>query len=236
VISVRSDSTAATRQLIHEVLDGLPHVVIGVDSSPRGVVDGLTGFKDGHTWRIGTQNAVTWIEDHTSGGLAITSAIPPVFDAYATVVIPEDDAARRTSESVLLRLLAAQSGDQSWWLGYLETGAHDMVFDHAPMVTLYAGWSYVLVEAGPLQAWTWREEDSWRGRLPDLIYPTDRSWLVSMLWDDDWRCLGGNTELMRAVLAAPELDSRSIRIDQDATPPGTSPAKCTQRRSFHRTN
>lgn len=187
---------------------------------PRGVVDGLTGAKDEQSWRIGTQLEVSWIQDHTAGGLAITSAVPLVFDAYATVIIPGNDAERRAGDSALLRLLAAQSDDQPWWLGYLETGAHDVVFDHAPKVTLYAGWPYVLVEAGPLQAGTWREDDPWRGRLPDLIFPSDRSWLVSMLWDHDWRCLGGGAAFIRAVLVEPELDARSVSPEQDATPPG----------------
>jgi hypothetical protein len=220
VVSVPSDSSAITRQLIHEVLDGLPYECVDVDRLPRGIVNGRTGVKDGQSWRMGTQDEVGWIQDRTPGGVAITSAIPPVFDDYATVVIPEDDAERRASESALLRLLAAQSGDRPWWLGYLETGAHDVVFDHAPKVTLYAGWRYVLVEAGPLQAGTWRDDAPWRGRLPDLIYPADRAWLVSMLWDDDWRCMGGNAALMRAVLADPELDSRSVMLEEDATPPG----------------
>jgi hypothetical protein len=217
-IGVRSDSSVQTRQLIRQVLDGLPYEC--VDRPPRGFVDGFTAFKDGQSWRLGGQDEVAWIRDHTCAGLAITSAIPPVFDRYATLIIPEDDAERRASESALLRLLDAQSGDQPWWLGYLDTGAHDVVFDRAPKVTLYANWRYVLVEAGPLQAGTWREDDPWRGRLPDLIYPADRAWLVSMLWDDDWRCMGGNAALMGAVLADPDLDSRSVTLGEDATPPG----------------
>jgi hypothetical protein len=41
-----------------------------------------------------------------------------------------------------------------------------------------------------------------------------------MLWDDDWRCMGGNAALMGAVLADPDLDSRSVMLGEDATPPG----------------
>ena len=92
VISVPSEFTALTRQLIHQVLDGLPYECVDVDRPPRGVVDGRTGFKDGQTWRIGTQDEVAWIEEHTASGLAITSAIPPVFDAYVTVVTPRNRA------------------------------------------------------------------------------------------------------------------------------------------------
>ena len=41
-----------------------------------------------------------------------------------------------------------------------------------------------------------------------------------MLWDDDWRCLGGPDALLSAVLAEPGLDSHSVGVDEDATPPG----------------
>lgn len=220
VIGLASVCTVLTRQQIHRALLGLPYECVDVGGPPRAVLEGRSGTQDDQIWRIGTQNEVAWIQDGTSIGLAITAAIPAGFDGYATVVIPEGDAQRRVSDSTLLRLLTAQSPGQPWWLGYLETGAHDVVFEHAPRVTLYTGWPYVLVAAGPRQAGTWRADDAWRGRLPDLIYPADRSWLVSMLWDDDWRCIGGNASLMRAVLTAPELDSQSVSINQDATPPG----------------
>lgn len=218
LVTVSSDIPLGIRESLAQVLDGLP--CDWVEVSPRGVVHGMTGLKDERSWRIGTQAEVDWIQNNTRGGRAITSAIPPVFEAYATVAIPDNDADRRRADSVLVRVLAEESADQPWWLGYLETGAHDVVFDHAPKVTLYSNWSYVLVEAGPQQADTWRDDDPWRGRLPDLIFPADRSWLVSMLWDDDWRCVGGRTTLIGAVLADPLLDSRSVNTEQDATPPG----------------
>ena len=78
-------------------------------------------------------------------GLEITSAIPPVFDDYATIVLPDDHAA---STFVLLDLLAEGIADQPWWLGYLDTGIDDVIFSDAPKVRLYAGWEYVLVQAG----------------------------------------------------------------------------------------
>ena len=50
-----------------------------------------------------------------------------------------------------------QSAGQPWWLGQIDTGADDIVFPDAPKVTLYSEWHYVLVEAGPEQAATWRQ-------------------------------------------------------------------------------
>jgi hypothetical protein len=155
-------------------------------------------------------------------GRGITAAIPPVFEAYATVVLPYGDEQDNYDRAVLA-LLTGQSAGQPWWLGYLDTGADDIVFPDAPKVTLYSGWHYVLVEAGPEQAATWRRDDPgafWPGVLPNLIFPADRSWLVSALWDDDWSCIGGPSGLVDKFLDHPDLQARSVALDQDATPPG----------------
>ena len=177
--------------------------------------------KDGRTWHIGTDEDVAWIEGATTKGLTITSAIPPIFDAYATVVVPEDRAQSAEHVRAIVELLREQSPDQPWWLGYLDTGGEDTVFPDAPMVTLYAGWRYVLVEAGPDQAAAWRDSwQSWRGAVPDLIFPADRTWLLSRLWDDDWRCLGGPRALVDRFVDDVRLGVRRVGPDEDATPPG----------------
>jgi len=178
--------------------------------------------RDGRTWRIGTEQEVAWIADGTSAGLAITAAIPPVFEAYATLVRPGGEGQEQHDQAVLARL-SEYSAAQAWWLGYLDTGPDDIVFPRAPMVTLYAGWRYVLVEAGPEQAATWRRSDLgsfWTGALPNLMFPADRSWLVSTLWDDDWTCVGGPAGLVDRLLRDPELQARQVALGQDATPPG----------------
>src|SRR3954464_12945571 len=121
----------------------------------------VTKVKDGGTWRVGTSAEVAWIADGTSAGLTITAAIPPVFEAYATVELPPGGEGQDEHDRAVLALLSEQSAGQPWWLGYLDTGADDIVFPDAPKVTLYAGWEYVLVEAGPEQAVTWRRNGSW---------------------------------------------------------------------------
>lgn len=185
--------------------------------------------KDGREWRIGNAADVQWIEDGTDGGVRITSGVPPVFEAYATLELAESGNGEPFSfesseahDASVLAILRELTAPQPWWLGYLETGGSGIVFDDAPRVRLYAGWDYVLVEAGPEQARTWRGED-WKGTLPDLIFPADRSWLVSTLWDDDWTCIGGPRGLIDAFLADPELGARTHEVDpsmEDATPPG----------------
>lgn len=108
--------------------------------------------RDGTARRIATSVDVTWINAGTEIGRTITSATPPMFDAYATVVLPEPDPDRDEHHRTVLTTLAEQSPAAPWWLGYLETGGE--------------------------------------------VFPADRTWLVSRLWDDDWRCLGGPRELV----------------------------------------
>lgn len=68
----------------------------------------------------------------------------------------EQDLPRDLASSAARTLpLAMCSGDRRWWTGYLDIGS-DIVFWHAPKVTLYHGWRYVLVLAGPDQVATWR--------------------------------------------------------------------------------
>jgi len=52
------------------------------------------------------------------------------------------------------------------------------------------------------------------------MFPDDRSWLVSTLWDDDWTCIGGPAELVDRFLRHPDLQARSVALGQDVTPPG----------------
>jgi hypothetical protein len=183
----------------------------------------VSGWLEGREWRIGTDADVAWIQQSTTPGLTITSAIPPLFRAYATIVVPDyDDDGRTEHTRLLFRLLAEQSADQPWWLGYLDTGGDDVVFPTAARVTLYTGWRYVLVLAGPSEAERWRQDrlQSWRAPGPDLVFPGDHSWLLSWLWDDDWRCLGGPDSLVERMSTEPELNVRRVGLHEDATPPG----------------
>ncbi len=180
----------------------------------------MEASKDGRTWQIGASADVAWIATGTTVGTTIDAAIPPVFAAYAT--FHQLDDMTSSHERAVVQHLASFSGDQPWWLGFLDTGAHDVVFDDVPKVTLYSGWRYVLIQAGPMQALGWRvgHMRAQYGTLPDLFFPVDRSWLVSALWDDTWTCIGGPTQLIADLQHDPSIRARSVRPDEDATPPG----------------
>ncbi len=191
-----------------------------------------TEVKDGRVWRIGSECDVQWIRDGTVVGRQITSAIPPVFADYATLVqpgksgVPRDVCDEHRHDLALVELLRRHTQRQPWWLGYLDTGASDIVFWNAPKVMLYSGWSYVLIEAGPDQAATWRPaaggQSNWKSaELPELMFAEDRAWLVSTLWDDDWSCIGGSEALIAELLQDPVLGphARRVAVGEDAAPP-----------------
>ena len=93
-------------------------------------------------------------------------------------------------------------------------------------LSLYAGWKYVVVQAGPEQALRWRES------LPDLMFPIDRAWCLSTLWDDSWSCLGGPSDLMQQLESNPLIELHRVEVEADATPPGHV-AFLIARRRFH---
>jgi hypothetical protein len=93
----------------------------------------------------------------TSPSLAITAAIPPVFDACATIVLPDSSEEMERHNRAILASLETEPACWRWWLGYLSTSAGHLVFPGAtmaalPKVTLYADWN----------TWWWRPG---RGRL-----------------------------------------------------------------------
>jgi len=186
------------------------------------VFDGLVMVsKDGRRWPIGTIREVDWIVNGTTEDLSITVAIPPVFEAYATFYEPDRIPTVAHERAVVSRLVEFTPA-QPWWLGYLETGAHNVVFDDAPRVSVYWSWPYVLVAAGPEQALSWRTGHmrAAYGVLPDLFFPQDRSWLVSALWDDTWTCVGGPSALIDALQHDPLVRAHRVQLGVDAKPPG----------------
>jgi hypothetical protein len=190
-----------------------------------------TRMRDGRAWPIGRESDVAWINDGAEETLAITRAVPPVFEAYWTVGVPYSGESDWSQEeagrfpSTVLDVLVAHTEPQLWWLGFLHRWtSSDVIFNDVETVAVYNG-GYVLVEAGAHEARTWRGAEGGVGnaRIPDLMFPRDRAWLANWLWDDDWICFGGSLGLQRAVLDHDELGRRAHLVDvddADATPPG----------------
>ena len=73
--------------------------------------------KDGRSWRIGTSAQIGWVANGTAIDQTITSAIPPVFAAYATFWESEDDCVSTTvyEQAVLSHLIEQTAPGQPWW-------------------------------------------------------------------------------------------------------------------------
>jgi hypothetical protein len=59
--------------------------------------------RNGRTYVLGTSADVDWIHSGTTATMAITSAIPPGFEAYATIVIPEEEKHQRQQSGWFFR-------------------------------------------------------------------------------------------------------------------------------------
>lgn len=137
--------------------------------------------KDDLRWRIGGDTEIAWIRDNVQICRAITSAIPPVFEAYATLELPgtgEHDQEswledRGRHEAAVLAVLIKHIPMQVWWLGYLNTGASDVIFYDVPKVSLFPTHDYVMIEAGPTQAAGWRA--AWDARSTATIVLAGRT-------------------------------------------------------------
>lgn len=177
--------------------------------------------KEGRAWQVAKQEDVAWVAANTKVGRTIVSAIPPVFQEYATVSFDLDFDISE-SQVTLIKSFTSLSKSLDWWLGFLDTGNADLVFWQVPKVRLYSGWQYVCVKAGPLQALSWRSPSTSDGKrlLPDLMFPQDRSWLFSTLWDDTWSCVGGATSAVEALSAVEGLSVRTVGLNDVMTPPG----------------
>src|SRR5258707_13466750 len=163
-------------------------------------------------------------------GGTITAAIPPVFEAYATVVLPHAGEGQDEHDRAVLALLSEQSTGQPRWLGYLDTGADDIVFPDAPKVTLYPGWHYVLVEGGPgagrhlapVRRWVVLE-----GRLAQLDVPSRP--LVAGV-----DAVGRRLELHRRAspgrkkISWPPLTPKPRRRGRPRTPRNPPPTPCNR--------
>lgn len=87
-------------------------------------------------WKVGGCGEVAWINSATRPGLTVISAIPPTYSRYTTITVPDDTARSTRSDTALLDILSTHAPAQPWWLGYLDTGAADVVFPEAPRVII----------------------------------------------------------------------------------------------------
>ena len=182
---------------------------------------GVQVSKDGRNWRIGAAADVDWIAGHTTAGISITTAIPPVFDAYATTTRPTTSPPPPTSTPWSKTSSRTPRTSPGGWA--TSTPAPTTSSSPTPRRCRSTGagrtcWSRPAPSkpspGGPVTCATPE------GALPDLFFPADRSWLVSALWDDTWTCVGGPAPLIHTLERDPLANARRVRPDEDALPPG----------------
>jgi hypothetical protein len=196
----------------------VPHygIVMILPNEMGGHTTSAIRVKDGMEWRIGSTADIAWIENASDFSKPVATEVPPIFPAYCRLELPAPNAqaAQAAHDKAVIDLLgAATDSQQPWWLGYLEYGIGiDLVFNDAPRTELF-GWQYVLVQAGPEQALTWRSscapDVAWKGALPDLIFPADHSWMLFTPWDERWSDIGGSEYLIDSFTRDPQLRSRT---------------------------
>lgn len=133
---------------------------------------------------------VAWIRRGTVVSETIRSAIPEGFDVYGLLDISEE----RPTEDALLAAVTADSNTQLV-AGWIDRGPYPP--QPGDEHVLYSGWRYRFrrTKASQLQGLP-AEGD---GGFPDLLFPPDRSWLISLLWDDSWRSVGASNEVARRI-------------------------------------
>lgn len=81
------------------------------------------------------------------------------------------------------------------------------------MIAVFAGDSSTEeVERARAEAEEWVASVGWR-HSPQLIWPTDRSWLVVTEVDFDSTLVGGGAELIAAVVDSPGLEAWAVDPD-----------------------
>lgn len=95
---------------------------------------------DGQPWQIGSRATVDWIIDGVAVDATVAGAVPPGFEAYAAFEEPDcsphgphtDPDLKDLEQRIVEHERAVVShlrryGATQWWLGYLDTGVHDVV-------------------------------------------------------------------------------------------------------------
>lgn len=125
---------------------------------------------------------ISWIRHDGAAFGTLQYAIPGGFEAYGVLDLPQDIV---PIEDALLSTLGVSPADQVL-AGWIDRGPWPAPAGDEHV--LYTGWKYRLrrVPASELSGLPTEGV----GSFPDLLFPPDRSWLVSLLWDDSWRSIG----------------------------------------------
>lgn len=134
---------------------------------------------------------VDWLRLNNGAAGTLGYAIPGYFAVYGAMNLPDEIAA---TEDRLLDALAPESGEELI-AGWIDRGPWPPPAGDEHVI--YWDWKYRLrrVQSSDLRGLPGEGERC----FPDLLFPINRSWLVSMLWDDSWRSIGATRAVARRI-------------------------------------
>ena len=127
---------------------------------------------------------VNWIRQESALAETLTYAIPDRYEAYGVLDLPREIGP--VEDGLLDALTARPTG--LLIAGWIDRGPWPPSTGDEHV--LYTGWRYRLRRVAESELRGLPTEGE--GSFPDLLFPQDRSWLVSLLWDDSWRSIGAS--------------------------------------------
>ena len=152
-----------------------------------------------------SEQDIAWLRQEGAAFGTLRYAIPASFEAYGVLDLPRDI---RPVEEALLGTMSTDPAEPLV-AGWIDRGPWP-----APAGTehvLYSGWKYRLRRLKTRELTGLPTEGI--GSFPDLLFPPNHSWLVSLLWDDSWRSIGASQAL--ADLLSKRL-TNFTQLDADA--------------------
>lgn len=156
------------------------------------------------------EREVNWLREGNGPAGTLSYALPGRFDVYGAIDLPDEIS---PTEDTLLSALAPNPA-AALLAGWIDRGPWPP--PHGDEFVLYWGWRYRFrwVLPAELQGLPSEGEDS----FPDLLFPPDRSWLVSLLWDDSWRSVGASEPVARRIeQRLPAFERLSPTVELAAT-------------------
>jgi hypothetical protein len=157
---------------------------------------------------------VAWLRQESTVFGTLRYAIPGGFEAYGALDLP------RNISPIEEPLLDTLASDESEPLiaGWIDRGPWPP--PPGDEHVLYSGWRYRLRRVAPSEVAGLPTEGE--GSFPDLLFPPDRTWLVSLLWDDAWRSIGASQivadQLSRRLANFTQLDPNAKLADTGRVP------------------
>lgn len=153
---------------------------------------------------------ISWLRGSEGRAETLGYAIPPRFEVYGALDLSEE---HRPNEDSLLEALVPDP-QTPLIAGWIDRGPWPP--PSGDEFHLYWNWPYRIRRVA-LKELVGLPSEGEEG-FPDLLFPLDHTWLVSLLWDDAWRSIGASEVVARRLeKRIPEF----VRLDPSVPLPST---------------